>query len=283
MAATVSTQSLDTPETADPLTDIAFWDRYWSNVTLPVELTRQTVTPFIQRILAVFDRWLPVDPARQVLEIGGAPGQYLAYLHRTLHYQPYALDYSPVGCEMTRRNFDLLGLPITIYQKDLLQDDLSALPRFDVVYSLGLIEHFQDRQEVVAKHVALVKPGGILLLGVPNYAGIYQPLMQQLAPQRLAIHNLATMDLRNWRSFEQALALEPLFRGYVGGFEPSVINTLERRTFINRALRQGIRLASNLFTHRWQGLRNYNSRYTSGYLMGVYRTAGAIEGRGEDA
>jgi 2-polyprenyl-3-methyl-5-hydroxy-6-metoxy-1,4-benzoquinol methylase len=38
---------------------------------------------------------------------------------------------------------------------------------FDLVYSVGLIEHFPDKSEILDAHVALVKPGGLLLLHVP--------------------------------------------------------------------------------------------------------------------
>lgn len=34
---------------------------------------------------------------------------------------------------------------------------------FDIVYSLGFVEHFEDLNIVIKKHTELLKPAGILL------------------------------------------------------------------------------------------------------------------------
>lgn len=39
---------------------------------------------------------------------------------------------------------------------------------FDLVYSVGLIEHFPDKTDIVGAHVALTKPGGVVLFYVPR-------------------------------------------------------------------------------------------------------------------
>jgi 2-polyprenyl-3-methyl-5-hydroxy-6-metoxy-1,4-benzoquinol methylase len=39
--------------------------------------------------------------------------------------------------------------------------------QYDLVYSIGLIEHFPDKSDIVHAHVRLVRPGGLLLLYVP--------------------------------------------------------------------------------------------------------------------
>ena len=57
---------------------------------------------------------------------------------------------------------------------------------FHIVYSLGFIEHFKELNIVVKKHTELLKPGGILLLGVPNLGGIYSFLLKKTASQHLA-------------------------------------------------------------------------------------------------
>ena len=39
--------------------------------------------------------------------------------------------------------------------------------RFDLVYSVGLIEHFPDKSDILGAHVRLARPGGLVLLYVP--------------------------------------------------------------------------------------------------------------------
>ena len=82
------------------------------------------------------------------------------------------------------------------------------------------------------------------------------------------------MDLRRWQGVEQGLGLQPVFRGYVGGFEPSLFQP--RRPPAGRARATAVMAkALNVALHaRLQGLRRVNSRLTSGYLMAVYRRTG---------
>ena len=90
------------------------------------------------------------------------------------------------------------------------------------MYSLGLIEHFADRHPIVENHARLVRPGGYLVLGVPNFRGLTGWFMRTLAPSTYATHEIGAMDLDGWREFEEALQLRVLWKDYVGGFEPSV-------------------------------------------------------------
>jgi 2-polyprenyl-3-methyl-5-hydroxy-6-metoxy-1,4-benzoquinol methylase len=257
----------------DNLTDQAYWDAYWEGIVLPQQIVRGEASYYLNQILDVFDAYLGRGNGRCVLEIGGAPGQYLAYLARALGYEISCLDYSARGCESTRRNFALLGIEGAVYQKDLFSD-ISGLPLFDVVYSLGLIEHFADLTGIVGKHLQLLKPGGLLLLGCPNFTGVYYLLLKSLAPILLSRHNLDSMRLSQWREFEEAFRLEALFRGYVGGFEPNILDRCERNTARNRILLRVVRMlrtVQNNYPRRLGVLRHRNSRLTSGYVMGVYR------------
>jgi SAM-dependent methyltransferase len=254
---------------AGQLTRSADWDEKWEGMSLPVAVDRATAGLYVQAILDVIDRYLPADKQRSILEIGGAPGQYLAYMYRRFGYAVHCLDYSPVGCKKAEENLALLGIPAQIYCRDLFAPDLD-LPPFDIVYSLGVIEHFRDLPAVVERHLRLLKPAGILLLGVPNFGGVYHAFLRRLAPSLLAQHNLAAMDLRNWEPFEQAFRLRPLFKGYVGGFEPGLFNRCERRSPLNLVFFWTAKVLHRILHRRLRFLRRWNGKGISGYVMGVY-------------
>jgi SAM-dependent methyltransferase len=65
---------------------------------------------------------------------------------------------------------------------------------FDFVYSIGLIEHFDDPRPIVRRHVEMVKPGGTVMIAIPNYGGLYGRLQRWLDPANLGIHNLGLMS-----------------------------------------------------------------------------------------
>jgi SAM-dependent methyltransferase len=267
----MSIGEIDDPSTPSlALTGAKYWDHYWSRVTLPREHRHMPRAHYLNAILDVFDRWLPKDAGLTAAEIGGAPGQYLAYLHRSLGYRVTCIDFSSTGCTKTVENFRLLGIPGDVIRADITSD-VGDLPAFDVVYSLGLIEHFADRRQIVENHVRLVRHGGYLVLGVPNLRGLTGWFMRILAPSTYATHEIAAMDLDGWRDFEEELGLRVLWKDYLGGFEPSIFARREDGrpgTLVPFLLARALKL---LLSRRFGFLRRINGPRWSGYAMAVYR------------
>ena len=50
--------------------------------------------------------------------------------------------------------------------------------RYDLVYSVGLIEHFPDKTDILHSHVRLTRPGGIVLLYAPLDSELNRELTQ---------------------------------------------------------------------------------------------------------
>ena len=254
------------------LTNQTYWDDSWDKIKLPVEI-KKSKNLYLNEILSIFDRVLRKDNNTSVLEIGGAPGQYMIYMARNFHYKISALDFSSVGCKKMRSNLRLLHVKGRIYRKDLLKDNISSLPKFDVVYSLGFIEHFSNLEKIIAKHLELLKPGGILIIGTPNFLGINHWILKVICPEKLHKHNLYSMDIKNWTRFENKFKLKKILKGYVGGFEPKMYS-YEKKSFLNLLIYLfflGVRI---IITDRVKFIRKFNSKYWSGYVIGVYEKPG---------
>ncbi len=164
------------------------WDGVWSRpprARLPSGLNVAVWN--LQRLLKDH-----VKAGARFLEIGCAPGKILAWVGQVLQAEVSGLDYSEHGLAFARQLFEALGI-----EGDLRCEDVFATTfrpgSFDVVYSAGVIEHFDDPREVVKRHVALLKPGGKALIVVPNYGGLYGYLQRQFDPGNLDIHNLTIM------------------------------------------------------------------------------------------
>jgi SAM-dependent methyltransferase len=252
------------------LTQREFWENYWERWSLPAEIRESKQDLYQNEILRVFDSYLPRDNGLSILEIGGAPGQYLVYMHKRFGYEVCCLDYSDVGCKKTKENFDLLHISGRVYQADIFSEELT-FPQFDIVYSLGFIEHFSDLDTVIEKHLKFLKPGGILLINTPNFLGINHFFWKRLCPKLFSAHNLAAMDIRNWMSFADKFELEVLFKGYVGGFEPGVFLRCKDKSLLNNVLRKILFALHLLFSSHFKILRRINSRHTSGCAIGIYR------------
>lgn len=257
--------------TRDPvrLTDASAWDRYWEHTALPVEVSRST-GPGVQPILDSFDRFLASEVPLEVLDVGGAPGRYAAYLWRRFGHRVCVLDSSPRGIALTVRNFALLGIPGEVMFGDVLAPK-DPPRRFDVVYSLGLIEHFDDPEPIVAAHLEYLKPGGLLLLGCPNFGGLNLWLVRRLVPSVLSWHNTGAMNLRTWGEVARRLDLEPLFGAYLGGFQASAFRHAESTSVAIRLLRRALRSIARLEATRPGIFQRLNSPLWSYYIVAVYR------------
>jgi SAM-dependent methyltransferase len=252
------------------LTDESFWDDYWSSVRLPIEVDKSKGF-LIAEITDVFDRFLACHRALSVLEIGGAPGQYAAYVHKRFGHTITVLDNSPLGCAKTRQNFELLGIPADVFEGDMF-DPPEGMARFDAVYSLGLIEHFEDVTAVVRAHTNLLAPGGTLLLGAPNLRGVNRMLLGRLSPLFLSVHQVDATYASTWDRFESDLRLIRQYRGYLGGFDASIFWRCESRSLADRVLHQVLlHLGKGLERPRLRFLRRANAPYWSAYIMGIYR------------
>jgi 2-polyprenyl-3-methyl-5-hydroxy-6-metoxy-1,4-benzoquinol methylase len=249
------------------LTKPSFWENYWDEKLNNDKRKKESL--LILEILKIFDTYLPVDPSLSILEIGGAPGEYLVYMSKKFGYSVNSMDYSSIGNKKTRETFEINRIPITIFEKDLFSSN-EGLPLFDIVYSLGFIEHFDNPKSIIAKHLEVLKPGGIILIGVPNLSGIYHVFLKHLSPSHDKTHNLRIMDIRCWDQFEKDFNLTRIFQSYVGGFEPMIMKKLDKKSFFNNILYFFIKILMVLFSFRMRFLRRFNSKYWSGYLIGIY-------------
>ena len=87
-----------------------------------------------------------------------------------------------------------------------------------LVSSFGLIEHFSDPVEAVAAHIDLLKPGGTLVISIPNlrgFTGLLKPLM---APRLTDGHNVEIMRLPVFRKLFARPDLEVAYIGMAARF-----------------------------------------------------------------
>ena len=174
---------------ADELTTRVHWENTWAvppRWRLPSSLAISTRN--IQRVLGPH-----IAAGARVLEVGCAPGKMLAWLASTRGAYVSGLDYSERGIAWSRQLFDSLGLRADLRCEDVFA---TSFPEgsFDVVYSVGVIEHFEDPRRIVRVHAALLRPGGTAIITVPNYQGIYGRIQRWFDAESLEWHNLEIMS-----------------------------------------------------------------------------------------
>jgi len=171
---------------------------------------------------------LPAKPGLKVVELGSAPGANLVRFHQRYGCDVYGIEYTESGVAQNRALFAAHALdPAHVVHADIFDPELSTRYAgfFDVVFSFGLIEHFSDPQPAVERHMCLLKPGGTLILVIPNLRGIHHFLTVLFNRPLLALHNLPLMQRAAFQQLCSLSGTRSLYCGYYGVFTPDVHNT----------------------------------------------------------
>jgi SAM-dependent methyltransferase len=144
----------------------------------------------------------------QVLEIGCGTGCLLARLSATRPdltfwgLEPIGKGFSKFETVLARitaayANVRIQRVPIEQFQ--LAGDD----PRFDFVFSVNVFEHLTDWRQAVDRAVAMLVPGGQMIVLCPNYSFPYEPhfkiplLLPPAATRKLFSRRIETVEREN--------------------------------------------------------------------------------------
>lgn len=182
------------------LTDPKHWGGIWTRSAVASPKIPFSRREFIGRatdkmLVSIIDQ--VASDSADILELGCAPGWKLERLgRRRPQHRYHGLDYSPEGVEITRGFHQKCGFKSTIHQGDLRTFEPSKKKEYDVVYSCGLIEHFTDPLPILRNHARLCRPGGHVVITIPNYSvPIIKWFIKRLDPEALVTHNFKLMNV----------------------------------------------------------------------------------------
>jgi 2-polyprenyl-3-methyl-5-hydroxy-6-metoxy-1,4-benzoquinol methylase len=169
----------------------------------------------IEQLFGAIDRVLRPGEARSVFEVGCVPGRGLMKFARRYGCIPSGSDFAeqlPAVAALIQSERP----GGTFVSHDIGTQDVDGLGRYDVVLSGGLIEHFEDVEAILAKHVQLLEPGGLLVLSTPNLQPVRAAYWRVFDPALLAAHNPAATDLRRVQAILERHGCRVLDAGYFG-------------------------------------------------------------------
>lgn len=210
------------------ITEKSFWENYWGDIKLPVRVNLEFKNDRV--ITEVIQKNIPLgDETKRALEIGCAPGKWMLFLYEKLNYSIDGFEYLDIAAQKTRENFQTCKVPSNRFQV-ITADFLTQIPTssYDLVLSLGFIEHFENYEDIFHKHISYTKKGGYIVIGFPNFRGLNYQIQRLIdfisGSQIIANHNISMMRKEIVHQMVLHSKCKEVFIDYIGGFEPGLFN-----------------------------------------------------------
>lgn len=152
------------------------WEKVWKKyhfdpVVDAIEINWEQSQPRWQCALYLFNKQFCGLKNKAVVELGcGRATEALLCARQAAKVT--LVDKNKKALELARQRFKYYGLEkkLEIVQSDVLRPDKKLLGKFDISMSLGLAEHFSEknRQKVITTHAEVLKNKGLAMISVPN-------------------------------------------------------------------------------------------------------------------
>lgn len=201
----------------DKLTSKAYWEKYYAGAKRQKKHILEVCSYY-----ETFWKQLVGDQyeGKEIIEIGGFPGRFLAYLASQYNVRPTCLDYNS-NVDVVRENFKVMEVAeYTVLQQDFTT--FKPVQTYDFIISLGFVEHFKDFDKILDLHLVYAKPGSRLMVVIPNKRYFRKWYGLVCDYNNLRVHNLKCMNLKVFKAFAKRKNLKILNLQYYGGFPYTV-------------------------------------------------------------
>lgn len=199
---------------------------YWDNSykKLKYRVAKDEVTDFL-------DLFIQNTSSLEAFEVGCYPARYLSHIGKK-GYKVNGIDMTP----KVETDLKKWLKSLNIKTGDFIKGDFCTLKnnvKYDLVYSIGFIEHFHNFLDVIDKHDKILKNEGLLIITAPNFKGKIQNMLHKyLDRENLNRHYTPSMDPQIWEEYLKKMNYEVIFSGYFGKIDFWVDN--EKRSLLKK-------------------------------------------------
>lgn len=210
---------------------------------------------------------LPNESNLSFFEVGCAPGGILSEFCYKRKYEANGIDYA-VAPESIATLLHERGVRVgNIYQHDFM--NWTPTKCYDIVASFGFIEHFLNADEIADKHFAICKPGGHVIIEMPNFAYGQKIIHWLFDRNNLSLHNTKIMSLDFLARAGKRNDAELLDLAYTGGgFSFWRDESTKLNWFMTRLMWRTTSIVEKICCDYGKNLPN---KWFSPYLFAVYK------------
>jgi SAM-dependent methyltransferase len=209
------------------LTNKKVWASYWAHKNHPAKTIQGNII-----FSDLFSQIIKSQNPQSFIEIGGFPGTFSVYVKKYFNLRVVEFIDFVVNEEVTKKllqNNNLDEGSIGVIKDDLFK--FVPQKKYDLVFSNGFIEHFNDTKEVIAKHKEFLSESGTALITLPNFKGFNGWLQKTFDPENFKIHNIDCMDIQFLEQIVKELGFKEFDVFYYGVFSIWLENFSEKNIF----------------------------------------------------
>jgi SAM-dependent methyltransferase len=237
-----------------------YWDNSYKKLNLDYSHLNDEITEFLETY------FFSKVKEGNVFEVGCFPGRYLNIFGRK-GFELNGIDTTSRVKDDLPEYFKSKNYTIGSFEQgDFL--NLNESQKFDAVVSFGFIEHFDNWDVMIQKHINITKKGGYVVITVPNFSGKIQWLLHRLLDnENLKRHNIKSMNSRLWvrKLNELNIQYDCVFAGPFGGFD-FWVDIEKRGRFRSWLLKKALK-----YTRKLKSKKISNSNLYSPYFGLVIR------------
>ncbi len=190
----------------------AHWDVGYENMDLDIV----NILPEQDIIKCWLLDYIPSVENSSCFEIGCFPGRYLNVFGER-GYKVSGIDLTPRVLQDLPAWFKKRGINTGVFQfKDVA--DLDYSQKYNVVFSMGFIEHFSNWKELVHTHARI--SNDYVVIVTPNFRGFIQRSIHLLFDlKNHKRHNIKSMNPGLWAQILEKEGFDILYKGSIGNFE----------------------------------------------------------------
>lgn len=147
------------------------WDAYYARPYRTASLTRRYSAAVLRGLMRRHG-----GAGGRILEIGGANSCFIDGILRDVRPARYdVIDFNTLGLDLLRARYPD-DPRVGVQRADILGAVVPPAEPYDIVFSIGLIEHFDpaDTARAVAAHFAYLRAGGAAIITFPTPTLLYR-------------------------------------------------------------------------------------------------------------
>jgi glycosyltransferase involved in cell wall biosynthesis/SAM-dependent methyltransferase len=150
------------------------WNAYYAHVAPTAKLTRRYTTSKLLEAIRTHASAANGDGPLAIVEIGGANSCFLDPILAGIGCRSYdVVDTNEYGLSLLAGKLEGSKV-LRLYRQSVLELQMQA--QADLVFSVGLIEHFgpEETRKAVQAHFDVLRPGGVAIISFPTPTLLYR-------------------------------------------------------------------------------------------------------------